>query len=253
MSPPEYKIFYLPHFIEFADRHWSKLGWIYRGQSDRSLALQPKAGRSEYYLPATDHWIGEKQSSSDLGRFKEWREQAIGFCDTLPENDFECLAYAQHYGLATRLLDWTDNPLVALFFAVEHQPDLDGGVFFHCPKMWINHEIMPITGVTTVAAYRPRPFDRRVLVQGGVFTCHPDPRSALEATQLEYDDLYQEEAKAAFPDGVDLIVVRINAKAKPFLQRQLAAVGISRKTLFPDLEGLSSYINWDTRRSTGGG
>ncbi len=36
---------------------------------------------------------------------------------------------------------------------------------------------------------------------------------------------------------------------KPILQRQLSEIGMSRKTLFPDLEGLSEFINWGTRRS----
>lgn len=140
VDPPEREIFYLPQFVALADQHWSELGWIYRGQTDRTSALRPKAGRPEFYLAATDYWIEQKQSSSDLGRFTSWREQAIAFCDTLPENDFECLSYAQHYGMATRFLDWTTNPLVALFFAVEHQPNVDGAVFFYHPKLWIDAE-----------------------------------------------------------------------------------------------------------------
>ena len=52
----------------------------------------------------------------------------------------------------------------------------------------------------------------------------------------------------AAPDGIDLAVIRVPAKAKSILQRQLSAIGISRKHLFPDLEGLSAYVNWDTRR-----
>jgi len=30
----------------------------------------------------------------------------------------DCIAYSQHYGLPTRLVDWTRNPFVALFFAI---------------------------------------------------------------------------------------------------------------------------------------
>lgn len=53
----------------------------------------------------------------------------------------------------------------------------------------------------------------------------------------------------AAAEGLDLIVIRLPAETKPMLQRQLSAVGISRKNLFPDLEGLSAFVNWGTRRT----
>jgi len=65
-----------------------------------------------------------------------------------------------------------------------------------------------------------------------------------------------DEAKCFIPetdkyvaDGLDLVVIRVSAEMKPILQRQLSEIGMSRKTLFPDLEGLSEFINWGTRRS----
>jgi hypothetical protein len=39
-----------------------------------------------------------------------------------PENDWDWLSLGQHYGMSTRMSDWSANPLVALFFAVELDP-----------------------------------------------------------------------------------------------------------------------------------
>lgn len=51
------------------------------------------------------------------------------FTDARPKNDKEFLFLAQHYGLPTRLLDWTYNPLIALYFACCSNFDKDGIVY----------------------------------------------------------------------------------------------------------------------------
>jgi hypothetical protein len=244
LNTPEHTFLTVGQFVDIARNYWSTLGWVFRGQHNIDWPLVPKAGRDEFFNDPIRHWKEKGQKANDLGRFHAWREEAVAFCGSLPENDFECLAYAQHYGLATRLLDWTTNPLAALFFAVEEHGETDGVVFCHLPWWIINREKLSIYDpMDRVALLTPRPFDRRILAQGGVFTFHYDVREPLKCEKV------RDEAKGAAPEGVDLVRIRVVAKSKPFLQRQLSDLGISRKTLFPDLEGLSAFVNWRTCRT----
>ncbi len=102
--------------------------WVFRGQADIGWPLLPKAGRPDF----CDY--------KDLEMFKGWRRRARA-CSELPDNEWDCLAVAQHHGLATRLLDWTFNPLVATYFAVAGSVKKDGVVY--CFRHRSGNEINP--------------------------------------------------------------------------------------------------------------
>ena len=49
---------------------------------------------------------------------KRFKQNAFQFLDLVPKDEWEWIFLMQHYRVPTRLLDWTESPLIGLYFAV---------------------------------------------------------------------------------------------------------------------------------------
>jgi len=237
------------HAISFAPM--DGMGWLYRGQSDADWGIQPKAGRSPHFSESKyQRKLNDPDAKDipdqDLGRLNNWLNRARGYEERIPNNRFEQLALAQHYGLATRLLDWTSNPLVSMFFACNSNFDKDGAIYCYLPPGGIvRSEVLTPDQTSFVCLYIPPPFDRRIFAQSGLFTCHPPPYSAIEPGPIEGEE--QIELAKLSKMKVNLCRLRIPSETKLMLLRTLNDVGINYARLFPDFEGLSKQVNFETR------
>jgi hypothetical protein len=225
----------------------------FRGQADGCWPLVPSIGRKNPL------WLGyrlreEPKYGKGLRRMKEveydfidrFRRHAHAFLRREPTL-WESITMAQHYGLPTRLMDWTSNPLVALYFAVESQEDEDGAVFAFRPSEVVErrinmysddsrshkHERYPL-GVKGIRIIYPMMSSDRLVAQSGGFTIQ-EPWTPLEdQSQQSFD----EKSLEIF----EIYKWRLPQGKKRSVASQLLRAGISHKSLFPGLEGIGKGL-----------
>lgn len=95
---------YIQKICELSDGHDGPL-W-FRGLKDQSYRLSPTLFRDQYTYKDEAHLMNI------------FRARAVPHIKTLPNSEYEWLFVMQHYGLPTRLLDWSEEPIPALGFAL---------------------------------------------------------------------------------------------------------------------------------------
>jgi hypothetical protein len=225
----------VPSFVsaiaQFERRHIAQ--WFFRGHTKAEYELVPGLYRLNRVRDESF------ASWEDLEKFLllAFQREAAQYIEgqSLSFEDWICLA--QHHRLPTRLLDWTTNSLIALFFAVESNYETEANVW--CMGFPSTNNCMP---EGTFFSQRkslldsnfilfPRHIDERIINQGGCFTKH-DSEVPLNKRE-EFGGL------------LTFNRFRIAPKHKKEIRAALYDMGIHVSFIYPSLDSLASRLHYE--------
>lgn len=228
-------------------------------------------GKADHKLIPSLYRHPTKTNIDDIARLERelitrFRQRSIPFHDRALTDDWDTLFFMQHYSVPTRLLDWTENPFIGLYFAVmsaSYEVAPKGHLLFsHAATLWIldpvawnRHSLrhqsydggVLVPGDDALKGYRPTPTfssmfnhpvalygahnSSRIVAQRGVFTIFGQNLNPMEKVF----------GTEKFPAD-SLIKVTLTRKVLPGIRCSLLNQGITESVVFPDLEGLAREI-----------
>lgn len=202
--------------------------YIFRGMANKNWKLVPKIARGH-----KEDWAKIEQNLKT-----QFYRKAKEYLDT--EQRDEEMIISQHYGLPTRLLDWSEKFTVALFFACKDNINEDGIVYVLNSQTMLEKEELDENDENDIFLYYPRYITDRVKFQSGCFTFHTDPTICFIEHVKEHNDKAEQNQVVE----IELQKIVIKSKLKNEIIEYLDKLGINEYTLFSGLDGLCRYLEW---------
>jgi hypothetical protein len=239
------------NFDSSIDRHRSN--FVYRGVDDASFGLQTSIQR-----------LGREPIDLESNLIRNFQKYSP--INTLVDNYnniWNWIALGQHYGLQTRLLDWTFSPYVALHFSTEDLSkfDKDGAIWMvdfaaiikYYPKnlqdKLVNDRIFSLTSnelnteigdninkiykysrdnINTMIFFEPPSIDNRIINQYGLFSFMLDPNSDKLKWLEDKENVFKK--------------IIIPQKLKWEIRDKLDQANVSERVIYPGLDGISKWL-----------
>ena len=248
----------------------------YRGHADKEWELIPKVQRN--FAGSEEELFRKERSYTN-----DFQAKASVFkSPALPIDEYAgWLTLMQHYGLPTRLLDWSSSPLVALYFAVsdESQCDKDGCIWMLTPgkfnksqhlenpsiidgnkydNMYIYNTKHKTIATMIYPAFRRwnlsgssedmTPEDKKFdyhfrKLKDKIAACYPTEADGRVYNQFAAFTVHNSIKKLAdICDNSTLLRINIPHEYKDKLRSELRVCGITQSYIYPDLEHLAKEI-----------
>ncbi|MGO8731437.1 MAG: FRG domain-containing protein [Terriglobia bacterium] len=221
----------------------------YRGQQKAYWSLTPRLYRS----PRGDRWDDDEIR-------EEFVRRAPSLTTERPQNAWDWYFLMQHFSAATRLLDWTNGALIALYFAVKDNPGLYDAAVWALDPWWLNRrvvhqdEVMPPgapgtsrTDVTRYGRWLRDRFVKRARLPKWPVAIYPSNIAGRIGSQRSCFTIHGRQT-----DGLERLAKKPRARLARVvvpsfcvlqIGEELRECGIDEATVFPDLEGLGRTVN----------
>jgi hypothetical protein len=224
------------------------------------------ANCSEYdLLPSLmrDGKSGEEVFEREARLITRFRQRSIAYWPAgYPQTDWEHLFAMQHHGMPTRLLDWSENLMIAAYFALNsaprHDPGLHAGPCRPCiwcvdPTTW-NRQMPSLSEygdsirVLTTAddhleAYRPLTIKRRLRSPVAIYGTHNSQRIvAQRGTFFVWGSETQSMQSTATAVNSTRLLKFVFTTERANLYRDIQSLGVTETTVFPELAALATEL-----------
>lgn len=208
---------------------------FFRGQSNPLWELLPGLARCK--------WQGMRDNPERDLYFDFVTQAGV----LLPENNssWSNIFAMQHYGLPTRLLDWTETFSVALYFAIKNA-DKEATIWilnpFELNKVTLNQEVL-IDPTDLAHTYYEYYVGRTAKLEGNVVAMSPlrhNPRVFHQRAGFTLHDDLDVPLENLHPNVVTKLI--LSEKGFPDAYNFLELAGVNEFTLFPDLDGLAREL-----------
>ena len=243
-------------YIEFFQKAWGEDNLWFRGVDQSQYKLYPTIYRKTL-------WKYKEWDAHNITN--EFIHKAKGYIEASEKNTkWEWYQIMQHYGCPTRLLDWTEGYLIALYFAVRNlnnvltpcvwilnpydlnHSSVESPTIFYADSVTMEKEDRIIQDYLHddlgkipkyPIAILPPYVNKRMTAQRSCFTVHGSVKDGFGSLHNSFQQF-------------NVVQLRIRTKSAETIRNQILRAGINEATLFPDLEGLARELMVDYNMKT---
>lgn len=223
--------------------------YVYRGQRNKDYRLESSLKRN----------CGAEYMYTEIRLLENFKKYGLSSGQYMDRTIWEDMILAQHHGLPTRLLDFTSSPLVALHFALTDNDLSEDAAVWGIDVNKIHTDLLPRDYKNVLVEHKAYSYTVEMLKEMNLTLKKYDQDMKdeclifLEPPSSDIRIVNQKSILAILPDALDplddfvdhkTVVYKFvipNDKISSF-REQLDFMNITERTMFPGLDGLSSYL-----------